>query len=155
MDREQFILGKVDGTTLDASLIQAYRETNYGVGINEDPHGGFTLMVGSVSAHLLALHKRHGLDCSAYITPCNPLGKAHSPAANETHVTSMRAQLQKRSLRWQAGTGVHPDGQWDGEHSFLILGLSLEPAKSIGMEYRQNAIVWAGKDAVPKLVLLR
>ena len=37
----------------------------------------------------------------------------------------------------------------------LSLGISLELGSQIGTKYGQNAIVWAGSDAIPKLVLLR
>ena len=35
------------------------------------------------------------------------------------------------------------------------LGLALEPAKTIGTHFNQDAIVWVGPDAVPQLILLR
>ncbi len=35
------------------------------------------------------------------------------------------------------------------------LGLPLEEARALGNEFEQNAIVWSGPDAVPKLILLR
>jgi len=41
------------------------------------------------------------------------------------------------------------------EKSFFALGVDLETAKNLGICYQQNAIVWAGADAVPKLILLR
>jgi hypothetical protein len=53
------------------------------------------------------------------------------------------------------GFGQDPAGQWDGEDSFLVLGISLEAAKKLGSQFEQNAIVWADSNAVPKLFLLR
>jgi hypothetical protein len=41
------------------------------------------------------------------------------------------------------------------EASVLALDVSLELGSQYGTIYGQNAIVWAGADAVPKLVLLR
>jgi hypothetical protein len=41
------------------------------------------------------------------------------------------------------------------EASVLALGISLELGSQFGIKYGQNAIVWAGSDAIPKLVLLR
>ena len=46
------------------------------------------------------------------------------------------------------------DGEWESEDSFLVLGISLEGAQELGAAYGQNAIVWCGEDAIPKLVLL-
>ena len=51
--------------------------------------------------------------------------------------------------------GVDTAGEWPGEESVFVPGLDLERAKSLGVEFGQNAIVWAGPDAVPQLVLLR
>lgn len=36
-----------------------------------------------------------------------------------------------------------------------MLRISLEAAKELGARYEQNAIVWAGADAMPQLILLR
>jgi hypothetical protein len=165
MDKMQFIVGP--DSKLEAPLISAYLETNYGVGVGvfggadlaigfgDSPDGEFTLNVGTASTNLIALYKRHGVDCSAYITPCNPFSKSFSGLENETRLIALRTQLQRRSLRWLEGIGAHPDGQWAGEQSFLILGLSLESAKLLATEQDQNAFVWAHKDGIPKLVLLR
>jgi len=157
MDKTKFIMGP--DSNLEASLIRAYLDTNYEVGMSgaggEGVEDSFVLNVGSACANLLTLHKRHGIDCSAYITPCNPLGIALSDSENEIRLNTLRTQLQKRSLRWLEGVGEHPDGQWPGEPSFLILGLSLESAKLLATEQEQNAFVWVAKDGIPKLVLLR
>lgn len=156
MDKTQFILGP--DSILESSLILAYLDTNYGVavsGVGESPVGTFNLNVGAVSEDLIGLHKRHGVDCSAYVTPCNPLGESLGDSENESRLTGLRAELRKRSLRFLEGVGVNPDGKWPGEHSFLILGLSLESAKVLAIEQSQNAFVWASTDGIPKLVLLR
>ena len=163
-DKTEFIVGP--DSKLEASLIRAYLDTNYGVGIgvfggaglasgfSDSPDGEFTLNVGTASTNLIALYKQHGVDYSAYITPCNPFSKSLSDSENETRLIALRTQLQRRSLRWLEGIGAHADGQWAGEHSFLILGLSLESAKLLATEQDQNAFVWAPKDGIPKLVLL-
>lgn len=44
---------------------------------------------------------------------------------------------------------------WPTERSYFALGLALEPAKEIGIQFGQDAIVWVGADAVPQLILLR
>lgn len=142
-------------TQLAPSLLQAYLETEYGVASSNESVADFNLKVGAVSAHLLTLHKRQGVECSAYITPCNPLGESLCAVENESRLTAFRAQLHKRSLLWLEGVGAHSDGQWPGEPSFLVLGLSLESAKLLAKEQAQNAFVWVGKDGVPHLVLLR
>ena len=63
--------------------------------------------------------------------------------------------LRQRSLICLEGVGRHPANQWPGEVSYLILGLTLDAAKTLGTRLEQNAIVWSGADAVPRLILLR
>ena len=53
------------------------------------------------------------------------------------------------------GEGKCGDGDWDGEKSFLIFGISEKQASEIGKEFEQNAIVWCDKDAIPQLLLLK
>ncbi len=52
------------------------------------------------------------------------------------------------------GMGIDPSGKWPAEKSFLALGLDLETSRALGREFGQNAIVWAGADAIPRLILL-
>jgi hypothetical protein len=37
---------------------------------------------------------------------------------------------------------------------FLVMGWSLRAVKALRVTFNQNAVLWMGKDAVPKLVLL-
>ncbi|SHL69343.1 Protein of unknown function [Nitrosospira sp. Nsp11] len=53
------------------------------------------------------------------------------------------------------GEGFDPCGKWPAEKSFLALGLDLKESSALGKEFGQNAIVWAGADAIPRLILLR
>ena len=136
---------------LDASLINAYSETEYRV--TQD--SSFVLKVGVPSSKLAALYKTKNVSCAAFITACNPLSKQLSETDNVNRQSELSAELKRRSLSIREGVGRHPSGDWPGEPSFLVLGLSLEAAKSLGMAFEQNAIIWCGPDAVPNLVLLR
>jgi hypothetical protein len=66
----------------------------------------------------------------------------------------LAAELRSRSLVFLPGAGRHPTNGWPAEPSFLVLGLALEASKNLGRHYEQNAMVWAGTDAVPRLVIL-
>lgn len=137
--------------TIDDATIQAYRETEYRVHGDEP----FTLQIGRFCEALVAIHKRHRVNCSAYITACNPYSKQFDEAANEGRQADLGRELRTRSLTTLEGIGQHPSNQWPGEASYLILGLTLEAAKSLGTRLEQNAIVWSGADAIPQLFLLR
>jgi hypothetical protein len=136
---------------LSPSLIAAYRETEYRVTADRP----FVLRIDEPCAELLALYKTSKLACATFITACNPFSQAVSHAQNTERQNELAKELRRRSLTFLEGVGKHPSGDWPGESSFLVLGLSLEAAKSLGQQYEQNAIVWCGADAVPKLVLLK
>ena len=136
---------------IDPSTIQAYLETEYCV------HGDATaiLQIGVACAELADLHQAHAVDCSAFITACNPFSKVLDDAANAERRTSLARELKRRRLCFIDGIGQHPSNQWPGEASFLVLGLRLEAAKKPGEQFEQNAIIWNGADAVPRLILLQ
>ena len=131
--------------------IQAYLETHYRI------HGDTptTLMVGEANSTLAALHEEARVECSAFITACNPFSQAYDDASNATRQDALARELRQRSLTVIDGVGQHPSNNWPGEASFLALGLSLKAAKTLGAQYGQNAIIWSGADAVPQLILLR
>jgi hypothetical protein len=140
---------------LAPALLRAYGETHYRVDADSPDQAAFVLRIGEVSKPLAGTHKKHGVDCSAYITACNPWSEAHSEAKNAIRQDKLLQALRMRSLRWMDGIGQHPDNQWPGEPSVLILGLSLAAAKVLAKDFEQNAFVWSGLDARPQLVLLR
>lgn len=136
---------------IDAGTVQAFRETEYRVHGDEP----FTLKVGETCLALAAAHKRYRVECSAYITACNPFSQILDDEANAERHAALGREISQRSLASIEGIGQHPSNQWPGEASHLIFGLTLEAAKALGTRLEQNAIVWAGGDAVPQLILLR
>ncbi len=136
---------------IDAATVQAFRETEYRVHGDEP----FTLKVGETCLALVAAHKRHRVDCSAYITALNPYSQILADEANAERHAALGREIGQRSLASIEGIGEHPSNQWPGEASYLIFGLTLEAAKTLGTRLDQNAIVWTGADAVPQLILLR
>lgn len=138
-------------TVIDAGLIQAYRETHYQV-LGTGP---FTLRVDEHSAALAAAHERFQTGCNAFITACNPFSEDVGAASNEQRHVDLRLELTRRGFTYIEGVGQHPSNQWPGEPSYLVFGLALEAARTLGRALKQNAIVWSGADAIPRLILLR
>ena len=64
-------------------------------------------------------------------------------------------ELTDRGLMLIPGAGQHPSNDWPAEESFLVLGLDLEAATTLGVRYQQNAIVWNGPNGIAQLILLR
>ncbi len=138
-------------SAIGPGTVQAYLETEYRVLV--DPP--FTLRVGRASAELLSAHKRQKADCSAFLTACNPFSQAFDAASNEVRQAALAKELTRRSLPYVQGVGQHPSNQWPGEESFLVFGLTLQAAKTLGARLEQNGFIWSGADAVSQLILLR
>ena len=138
-------------SSLPPDLIQAYRETHYRVHGDE----AFTLHVDEHCQALEQAHARHRATSSAYITAFNPYSEDVGEAVNHERHQALRAELSRRSLPFAEGAGQHPSNQWPAETSLLVFGISLESAKALGRSWEQNAIVFSGADAVPRLELLR
>lgn len=140
-----------DSTDLDFELIEAYSTTEYRV--DSDPP--FALAVGVASSALKSLYSTRRADSAAFVTAYNPFSQQLSDQQNALRQEALEAELAKRGLAFMSGVGQHPSGDWPGEPSFLVLGIALEAAKTLGRQFEQNAIIWRGPDAVPRLVLLR
>ncbi|MDM0113943.1 DUF3293 domain-containing protein [Variovorax sp. J22R133] len=138
-------------TTIDPGTIRAYRETEYRV-LGDTPA---TLNVDAACVDLAAIHEAHRVDCSAFITACNPFSEPLGETANAQRQSAFARELARRGLAFINAIGQHPVGDWPGEASFLVLGLQLDAARLLGTQHGQNAIVWSGPDAVPRLILLR
>lgn len=138
-------------SNIDAGTVQAFRETEYWVHGDEP----FALRVGEASPALAAEHKGYRVDCSAYITACNPFSQILKDEANAERHAALGREISQRGLASVEGIGQHPSNQWPGEASYLIFGLTLESAKALGIRLEQNAIVWTGANTVPQLILLR
>lgn len=138
-------------SVLDQDLISAYKLTNFHV--KAEP--AFTLNVGKVSEELKTLFKQNDFSNAAFITAWNPYSKSLSDEENQARNDQLENVLNLYSLKFMNGFGQDPLGQWSGEDSFLVLGISLETSKKLGAQFEQNAIVWSYKDAIPKLILLR
>ena len=138
--------------TMDESLalLRAYRETDY-VAFTDPP---LTLRVDEASPTLLDLHQAYGVCASAYLTACNPGSRLLPDPENADRQARLRTALAARGHTFFDGIGRHPEGGWPGEASFLILGLELAEAIALGREWDQHAILWAGADAIPRLVFL-
>lgn len=83
---------------------------------------------------------------------------SQSCEANDAVCAQLRDELISRAAHPEQiikGESHDPSGAWPEEKSFLALGLDLETSQVLGREFGQNAIVWAGADAIPRLILLR
>jgi Protein of unknown function (DUF3293) len=138
------------GSGITKEMIQAYLETDYQVG---SPLM-FTLKIGLANPELFAMQQAYGVDCSAFISACNPFSHLLDAEANAERHIELGDQIKRMGLRSIEGTGQHPSNDWPGEASYLVLGLLFDEAIELGKRFEQNAVVWSNTDACPQLCLL-
>ena len=136
---------------MDDALVAAYRRTEYRV---DDRGYAFVLRIDEASDALRECHAAFGVHCSTFITAWNPRSTPTPRADNEAAMKRLEQALAELGCRWLQGEGVDPDGDWPGEPSVLALGLDKAPAVALARRFDQNAIVWSGADATPRLVVV-
>lgn len=141
----------VADSAIEAATLAAYRATRYAV--HDDPP--IVLRIDEPSPALAALHARFAAPCSAYLTAWNPLGEASADAENEALHAALVGALDASGHAFVHGVGRDPTGEWPGEASLLVPGMALVPACELAARFGQNAFVWSGADAIPRLILLR
>ena len=135
---------------LQPGLIAAYRATRYRV----DVAPPFTMTVGVPSPDLWRLMSDDDPG-AMFITAWNPLGAVLSCEHNERRQQGLLAELRAAGLRVFPGAGMDASGDWNEEASLLVSGVDRAAACAWGRRHAQNAVLWAGADAVPRLLLLR
>lgn len=143
-------IGSAD-STLSPNLIKAYEATEFHV-MTMPP---FVLGVNRYCGKLDRLFKNWEATSAAFITAYNPYSESLAAEENALRNQRLQADIKNLGFRSIVGFGKHPVGKWEAEDSLLVLGMSLDGAKELGAKYGQNAIVWCGEDAIPRLVLLR
>lgn len=133
------------------AMVRAYRATAFHVR-GDTP---FVLKLDQPSPELAELYRRKGVASAAFLTAWNPRSERCSPQDNKVAQDRLNALLKQRGLDVLPGIGRDPAGEWEGEESCLALGISRDDAQRLGREFEQNAIVWAGPQAIPELILLR
>jgi len=142
---------KVEFSSVADELREAYRTTLFNV-LEPTP---FTLRIGEQSQDLAHLYRHYNACVAAFLTAWNPFSDPASQQENDRAQRQLERQLHMLAVTVLPGIGEDASGQWPGEPSVLALGISRETAKSLGNEYRQNAIVWIGTDCIPELVFLQ
>ena len=133
---------------LSAELLQAFAETHYIVH-HEAP---FVMNIGQPCPELKALMAEHNALSAAFITAWNPFSQNLHAKENIARQDELKANLKRRGLICIDGIGKHPNSNWPGEVSVLVLDLDLEAANSLARHYEQHAFVWAASDGVPQLM---
>lgn len=115
----------------------------------------FVLRASVPSHELVTLYRQWGHQSAAVVTACNPFSAPQSAEQNRKQMLLLDAQIRAIGLAPLAAAGRDREGKWPPEESLLVLGLDLQPAVRLGVEFGQNAVLWAGSDYIPRIVLLR
>lgn len=135
---------------LNDEMIAGYKATNYRV--LSDPE--FTLRVDEQSGELLKLYELARASSAAFITAWNPLSEEKLSSENDQANTLLRADIEALGAKILLGFGAWPNDPTKGEDSFLAVGISEKDAELLGNKYKQNAILFAADDGIPRLKLL-
>ena len=136
---------------INPDLLKSYKLANYHV----DALPSFILKIDMHSPELESIYKTSHKHTAAFITAFNPFSQELSTQENKDRNHKLEELIQSLDFDYIHGEGKCGDGDWDGEKSFLIFGISEKQASEIGKEFEQNAIVWCDKDAIPQLLLLK
>ena len=139
-------------TEISAEKIAAYLATDYRFGEGAD---AITLRIDEASLALENLYVRLAHTRGIFITAFNPHGAAQDAAQNEAAHVRLGRELRGLYPIVIEGAGADPTGAWPPENSYFALGADLDAARAIARRYRQDAVVWVGRDAVPQLIVLR
>lgn len=134
------------------NLIASYLCTNYQIGADPD---SISLRIDQYSEPLAKLLISSEQSCAAIISAFNPRSLRLSNTKNLAAHESLRNFLIHHSYPIIESLNRDPAGLWPAEKSFFVPGLDLNTAQTLGQQYDQNAIVWIGSDAIPRLILLR
>lgn len=133
------------------SLLESYRSAHYHV----DAELPFILKIDIHSPELESIYKKTHKHTAAFITAFNPYSRELTNQENKDRNYKLEELIKSLCFDYIHGEGKCGDGDWNGEESFLIFGITKQQASYIGKEFEQNAIVWCDKDAIPKLLLLK
>ena len=136
---------------IDAAIIRVYRESHYHVA-GDAPT---TLLIDVFSQDLQRIHQLAHVEESVFLTACNPRSHLLDAESNAQRQQQLAQALEARKISYLNASGAHPYNGWPAEPSFLALGLSVEDATVLCKQFDQNALVWAGANAILRLILLR
>ena len=139
-------------SVIPKNLIASYRGTNYQIGTGFD---SISLRIDQYSEPLIKLLVASEQPCAAIISAYNPCSQQLSNEENLTAHESLRNYLSRHSYSMIESLNIDPTDRGPTEKSFFVPGLDLNTARSLGQQFNQNAIVWIGNNAIPRLILLR
>ena len=135
-----------------SELLAAYRATTYRVFF---PDAVCDLRLDQTSEKLRQFLDNSGVLTFAILTAYNPASSKFDDASNERLQTEIEQVFKREKRLVFPGENRADDEIWPIEKSCCVLGLSLLDACELGARYGQNAIVFGGVDAIPRLYWIK
>ena len=136
---------------LEPDLIAAYKNTLFQAHVGDDV---ITLIVGQKCPALQAVFEQHNVTIACYITAFNPFGRLLTKRENEARNARLLLELVAQ-YRVFEGIGIDPNGEWEGEASFLALGASKDASLALAETWKQNAVVFVDETLTVSLWFTR
>jgi hypothetical protein len=136
---------------LEPDLIVAYKNTLFQANVSDEV---ITLRVGQQCPALQTVFEQHNVKTACYITAHNPFGRLLTKPENDDRNARMRTKLVCVYPIFD-GVGVDPNGEWEGEASFLALGASKDVSLALAEEWEQNAVVFVDETLTVSLLFTR
>jgi len=117
-------------------LEQHYLDTTYSIFIEDKQ---YDIKIGKILPP--AIQGLINKESSAVIlTAWNPQSQLLSSSANTSRNNQLNSKLKKYTVYKATGQGNDPS--WPAEESYFILGLSIDEADKLAIEFEQYAYVW-------------
>ncbi len=133
------------------NIRSAYLSTTYRAFIVDQNQ--LDLIVGQPNHALDQLLSTGGVDSYAFITAWNPFSKTVSDKENQIANQALKSELGQYRIYEGIGIPKQPS-KWEGEQSFLVLGINKDEAIRLGTKYEQNAIIYGEAGSEPELLML-
>ena len=136
---------------LEPDLIAAYKNTLFQANVSDEV---ITLRVGQKCSELQEVFEQHDVKTACYITAYNPFGRLLTKQGNEARNARLLRELAALYPVFE-GVGVDPAGEWEGEASFLALGVSEDVSLALADVWEQNAVVFVDETFTVSLLFTR
>jgi Protein of unknown function (DUF3293) len=132
-----------------SDLDAAYRATTYRVFL---PGGCCDLRVGALSETLRCWLETAGASQFAILTAQNPGSQPLDEEENRLRQAQLECDLLEAGYEPFVGENVADLGDWPGEESCFVAGITLDEALALAAKYGQNALICGIADGLPQLV---
>ncbi len=132
-------------------LQKAYTETAYVI-LNEEQI--FEVFVDQFNNNFNKWCNTKKITSWAVITAYNPYSKELLNTENRELNHQLKDTILQQGFRFNEARGVPKNSDWDSEESFFIHNITLQEAKEIGVNYKQNAIITGSYNQNAQLIWL-